>query len=312
PTLATVWVNRSEQDWHIGNRTLPPFGFYAQVGNVRAAIEKLPTTDGSSVIAEWALSERYAYCNARTKVLFGWTPIQLVGVEVRWLGNRRFELTLRWKADKPTEEPHHVFIHFTNPKSQRGEQIAFQGDHAPDIPTTQWQGEIVTKTVVTVPQQWGADRYGVRIGLWNPKTGYRLRLMGDVDDTLRLVAGDLVLEGEGNNITGSKLELNPNLTKMPEWLKRWNIQGKAIDFGFAVTDGAFRFDRKTLTLIPLPDHEPFIVTLRLQKFLGEMKRISAVEAIDESGEVIGNVPFIQRDSEVTFQTRAMVFGYRLR
>ncbi len=311
PTLATVWVNRSEQDWHIVGRTLPPFGFYAQVGNVRAAIEKLPTTDGSSVIAEWTLSERYAYCNARTKVLFGWTPIQLVGVEVRWLGNRRFELTLRWKADKPTEEPHHVFIHFTNPKSQRGEQIAFQGDHAPDIPTTQWQGEIVTKTVVTVPQQWGADRYGVRIGLWNPKTGYRLRLMGDVDDTLRLVTGDLVLEGEGNNITGSKLELNPNLTKMPEWLKRWNIQGKPVDFGFAVTDGAFRFDRKTLTLTPLPDHEPFTVTLRLDKLLGKAMKISAVEALDENGKVISSVPFKQRDGEVTFKTQIGVFAYRL-
>ncbi len=311
PLLATVWVNRSEQDWHIVGRTLPSFGFYAQVGNVRAAIEKLPTTDGSSVIAEWALSERYAYCNARTKVLFGWTPIQLVGVEVRWLGNRRFELTLRWKADKPTEEPHHVFIHFTNPKSQRGEQIAFQGDHAPDIPTTQWQGEIVTKTVVTVPQQWGADRYGVRIGLWNPKTGYRLRLMGDVDDTLRLVAGDLVLEGEGNNITGSKLELNPNLTKTPEWLKRWNIQGKPVDFGFAVTDGAFRFDRKTLTLTPLPDHEPFTVTLRLDKLLGKAMKISAVEALDENGKVISSVPFKQRDGEVTFKTQIGVFAYRL-
>jgi len=324
PTEAIVWVNRSGSDWEVNNRILPPFGFYAVVPTsstpksltpspqLQAAIEKLPTTDGDKVIAEWALSDRFAYCNARTKVLFGWTPIQLVGVEVRWLGNRKFELTLRWKADKPTDEPHHVFVHFTNPKSQRGEQIAFQGDHAPDLPTTQWQGEVVTRTVVTVPEQWGADRYSVRVGLWNPKTGYRLRLMGEVDDTLRIVVGDLVLKGEGGNITGARLELNPNLTKMPEWLKRWNTQGKAVDFGFAVTDGAFRFDRKNLTLIPLPEHAPFTVTLRLQKLLGTVKRITAIEAIDESGKVIGNVPFVQRNGEVTFQTQASVFGYRLR
>ncbi|MFA0732889.1 MAG: hypothetical protein RJAPGHWK_001867 [Candidatus Fervidibacter sp.] len=317
PSNAIVWVNRSGSDWEVNNRILPPFGFYAVISTssspqLQAAIEKLPTTEGDKVIAEWALSDRFAYCNARTQVLFGWTPIQLVGVEVRWLGNRKFELTLRWKADKPTNEPHHVFVHFTNPKSQRGEQIAFQGDHTPDLPTTQWQGEVVTRTVVTVPEQWGADRYGVRVGLWNPKTGYRLRLMGEVDDTLRIVVGDLVLEGEGGNITGARLELNPNLTKMLEWLKRWNTQGKAVDFGFAVTDGAFRFDRKNLTLTPLPEHAPFTVTLRLQKLLGIAPRITVIEAIDESGKVIGDVPFVQRNGEVTFQTQASVFGYRLR
>lgn len=312
PSVATIWVNRSDRDWNIGDRTLPSFGFYALAGEVQAAIEKLPTVDGTNVIAEWSLSDRFAYCNARTKVLFGWMPIQLVNAEVRWLGNRKFELTLKWRSDKPTDEPHHVFVHFTNPKSQRGEQIAFQGDHAPGVPTTKWQGEIVTKTVVTVPEQWGAERYSVWVGLWNPKSGYRLRLMGDVDDTLRIIVGDLVLEGEGKNITNARLELNPKMSKMPEWLKRWNTQGKLVDFGFAVADGAFRFDRKTLTLIPLPDHEPFTVTLRLRELLGTEKPIVAIEAINESGKTIGRISFSQRNGEVTFQTQVSIFAYRLR
>jgi hypothetical protein len=278
---------------------------------LEVAIEKLPTVDGERVIAEWALSEQFAYCNARTQVLFGWTPIQLIGAQVRWLGNRKFELELRWRADRPTSEPHHVFVHFVNPKSKRGEQIAFQGDHAPDVPTTQWQGEIVTRTVVTVPQDWGADRYSVRVGLWNPKTGYRIRLMGDTDDTLRVIVGDLILEGSGNQITGVRLELNPNLTKLPEWLKRWNTQGKLVDFSFAVTDGAFRFDRRNLTLIPLPDHQPFTVTLRLDKLLGKTVRIAAIEAINEGRKVVGKVQFNQTRNEVTFKTQTGVFGYRL-
>jgi len=324
PAEATVWVNRSGSDWKVNNRTLPPFGFYALVHRrssspqslipspqLQVAIEKLPTVEGERVIAEWALSEQFAYCNARTQVLFGWTPIQLIGAQVRWLGNRQFELELRWRADQPTSEPHLVFVHFVNPKSKRGEQIAFQGDHAPDVPTTQWQGEIVTRTVVTVPQDWGADQYGVRLGLWNPKTGYRIRLMGDSDDTLRLIVGDLILEGSGEKITNARLELNLNLTKLPEWLKRWNTQGKLVDFGFALTDGAFRFDRKTLTLIPLPEHQPFTVTLRLDKLLGKTVRIAAIEAIGENGKVIARAQFTQTRSEVTFKTQAGVFGYRL-
>ena len=325
PAEATVWVNRGDSDWKVNNRLLPPFGFYALVHShssnrqspiasrsLEVSIEKLPTVDGERIISEWALSERFAYCNARTQVLFGRAPIQLIGAQVRWLGNRRFELELRWRADRPTSEPHHVFVHFVNPKSKRGEQIAFQGDHAPDLPTTQWQGEIVTRTVVTVPQDWGADRYSVRVGLWNPKTGYRARLMSDSDDTLRVIVGDLILEGSGDQITSARLELNPNLTKLPEWLKRWNTQGKPVNFGFAVTDGAFRFDRKTLTLIPLPDHQPFTVTLRLRQLLGTTKRITAVEAVDEAGKVIGSVSFTQRNDEVTFRTQAGVFAFRLR
>jgi hypothetical protein len=151
----------------------------------------------------------------------------------------------------------------------------------------------------------------MRIGLWHPPTGQRLRLVGDSDDTMRLIVGDLVLEGNGEQITGVRLELNPNLTKLPEWLKRWNMQGKLVDFSFAVTDGAFRFDRKNLTLIPLPDHQPFTVTLRLDKLLGKTVRITAIEAINEDGKLVGKVQFNQTRNEVTFKTQTGVFGYRL-
>ncbi|MFA0752651.1 MAG: hypothetical protein IMHGJWDQ_000407 [Candidatus Fervidibacter sp.] len=308
---ATVWVNRSVSDWKVNGRTLPPFGFYARTETVTVAIERLPTTDGESVIAEWALSPQFAYCNARTKFPFAFVPIRLQSAKVQWLGKRQFELVLRWFAEKPTEVPCRIFVHFTHPRSPRGEQIAFQGDHVPPVPTTQWQGEVVTRTIVTVPKEWGADRYSIRIGLWHADSERRLRLMGDVSDDLRLKVGELVLEGQGDNITGVKLELNPKLNEPPQWLQRWNVQGKSVDFGFAVTDGAFRFDRKTLTLIPLPDHPPFTVTLRLAKLIGKTKRVVQVEAWDETGNLLGIAPFTQRGDEITFTTQRGVFAYRL-
>lgn len=308
---ATVWVNRSNNDWRVGKHVLAPFSFYAQVplknSSLETAIERLPTTDGDSVIAEWMRSERFVYCNARSMDLFGRLQIRLQSAEVKWLGNRQFELTLKWQADKPTELPCIVFVHFTHPRSERGEQIAFQGDHTPSTPTTQWQGEVVTRTVVTVPEPWGADRYGVRLGLRHQPSRRRFPLMGESDDTRRLIAGDLVLEGKGNELVGVRFVAVKQDSPL-----RWNPEGKSVDFGFAVTEGAFRFDRKTLTLLPLPDHPPFTVTLRLQKLLGATKRIAAVEAIDESGKVIGTVPFTQRNGEVTFRTQASVFAYRLR
>jgi len=68
---------------------------------------------------------------------------------------------------------------------------------------------------------------------------------------------------------------------------------------------------KNLTLIPLPDHQPFTVTLLLDKLLGKTVRIAAIEAINEDGKVVGKVQFNQTRNEVTFKTQTGVFGYRL-
>lgn len=54
------------------------------------------------------------------------------------LGKRRFAITYRWKALEPIVNDLHCFVHFTNPVYDKGEDIAFQNDHAPSRPTSGW------------------------------------------------------------------------------------------------------------------------------------------------------------------------------
>jgi hypothetical protein len=61
---AEVWVNRGATDWKVGERTLPPYGFYARAplpeGQVEAAIER--QTAGT---VEWSRSPGSYYYNGR-------------------------------------------------------------------------------------------------------------------------------------------------------------------------------------------------------------------------------------------------------
>jgi hypothetical protein len=61
---AEVWVNRGASEWRVGERTLPPYGFYARApqanGMVETAIERQPTGT-----VEWSRSPGSYYYNSR-------------------------------------------------------------------------------------------------------------------------------------------------------------------------------------------------------------------------------------------------------
>ena len=69
-----VRVNRGPEDWRLGERLLPEYGFYASVpvegGKAEAAIEK---RDG--VIVEWSSSPGLVYVNARPPILDKNSPV---------------------------------------------------------------------------------------------------------------------------------------------------------------------------------------------------------------------------------------------
>jgi hypothetical protein len=55
-----VWVNRGQKDWPVGEKLLPPYGFYSRVGEVEAGIE---IRDGRRV--EWSRAPGRLYLNGR-------------------------------------------------------------------------------------------------------------------------------------------------------------------------------------------------------------------------------------------------------
>ncbi len=92
------------------------------------------------------------------------TPLPPV---VRDLGERRFAITYRWRTEHPIADDLNVFVHFTHPAATRPEGIAYQQDHAPTLPTSQWQpGQVVEDgphTVEVPPEFDGPSE--VRVGL---------------------------------------------------------------------------------------------------------------------------------------------------
>ena len=107
----------------------------------------------------------------------------------------------------------------------------------------------------------------------------------------------------------------------PEPSPRLNAKKSEVDFGSVVTEGALRCElRKNILLItPLPDIDPFTVTLRTDKLTGtEGTQAASVTAIDADGKNIRSVvlgtpygEFEAKRNLVRFNTRKNEFAYKI-
>lgn len=150
-----VWVNRGDSDWNVNGHLLPQYGFLAQGDTGDAAIERI---DG--IITDWSTANDTLYVNARPDNS-GRLPIS-VAAEATKLRNNSFDLTLNWTADRGTDEPMRIFVHFLNEKGA----IKFQGDHDSPEATTNWKGTFTTACTVTLPKDARpGDTFDVRAGL---------------------------------------------------------------------------------------------------------------------------------------------------
>ncbi|NLS91864.1 MAG: hypothetical protein GXX96_06745 [Planctomycetaceae bacterium] len=92
------------------------------------------------------------------------------------LGDRKFAITYRWKALEPIADDFSCFVHFTSAKYGKMEDIAFQNDHAPTLPTSKWPvGKVVEDGphTVTVPEGFDGT---AEIALGLTRKGQRLIL----------------------------------------------------------------------------------------------------------------------------------------
>ena len=89
--------------------------------------------------------------------------------------------------------------------------------------------------------------------------------------------------------------------------ERWNPDREPIDFGFAVTDGAFRVQRTDagLSLTPLPDHPAFTATLTLDQLGMAGATVATVSADGEE------TAFTQNGDALTLRCDPSVFSYEV-
>ncbi len=306
---AKVYVNRGENDWHIADKILPQYGYYAKNKTIESNIEKI-----NDVIVEQSHAPNRWYFNARGYSTDVTLQVQPVAQKVEFLGDNKFKLLIDWSVHQPIPEDLSVFLHFTSEKSKRDDKIAFQGDFKPNPPTSSWQASITTGSdrIININPEFGAGEYDIKVGLWNPATGRRYPLLGDNDGNLGYRLGKLIVRKNGGNITSVDLMKN---SYQPKLRNRWNRQRKSIDFGPARTAGAFRVEKKSnqLVVTPLPQLPPFEITLRIPQLLGNSSDSTpSVTAVDMQGNTLRPVPCQYRNRQLTFKTRTNEFAYHIK
>jgi hypothetical protein len=253
-----VYVNRGETDWSLDGRVLPQYGYLVQGDGLTSAIEK---RDG--VFCESTVGPGGWYCDARTV-----DPDRRVRIAPRIegfqpLGDRRFRWEVVWQADEPAPRDLTVFVHFYGRQATRADKIAFQDDHRPQPPTSQWRGEVRYAREITVPEQ-AAGEYEVGFGQYDADG--RLSILGPpTTDGGAIRMGVLTVQRSAEGVRSIAFE--PAVAEpMPP--SRTNVDRRPVDFDFAVTDGAFRVQQIEggLRLTPLPESPSFSVSLRLAAF----------------------------------------------
>jgi hypothetical protein len=306
---AAVHVNRGASDWQTAGRTLPPYGYYAVNGGIESSVERI-----GGLVVEQSRGPNRWYFNARGFGPEGQLAIRPQAESVESLGDRRFKLITNWQAHEPASKDLHVFIHFTSNQSGRSDNIAFQSGGRPSPDTSQWTGTVRLgdNWVAQIPAQYGPGEYEILVGLWDPATGRRYGLLGADEGTTRYKLGTLVV-GSFSDRNGG-LRLVKAAAANPE-APAWNLERTAVDFGPAITEGAFRCERmeNLLVVTPLPQLGSFSVALRPGKLgMSESDKAQSVIAVTTEGREIRRVEFEQTGDIVRFATRRGEFAYEIK
>jgi hypothetical protein len=148
-----------------------------------------------------------------------------------------------------------------------------------------------------------------------PQYGYFAK-NGQIESSIEKIQGIIVeqssapsrcyFNARGFNLVKPKPKAEPS--------PRLNVKRIQIDFGPAVTEGAFRCRLKgdIIIVTPLPGLDPFTVTLRTDKLTGTKdKYATSISAIYADGKNIRNVEFETKRNLATFKTRKNEFAYKI-
>lgn len=298
-----IYVNRGETDWTVNGHILPKYGYLVQGNGLASAIEK---RDG--VFCESTIGPSRWYCNARTFELNRPIQIEPYVKEFKYLGDRQFTWDVVWKAEESAPRDMRVFVHFYGDTTDRRNEIYFQDDHQAVPPTNEWKGTVRYSRTITVPED-AQGEYKVGFGLYDDRG--RLHLTGQQVPEVgsnSFWVGTLTVKSEYDKLD---ISFTPR-SESESHPVRMNLDAEPIDFGFAITDGAFRIQKHEdgLRLIPLPESPAFNVTLRLSAF-DNYAEVSELFAQDDEGREY-RVEFNQQEDMVKFRHDGKAFCYEIR
>lgn len=302
-----VWVNRSTQDWTVGETVLPPFGFLARVptpdGEVTAAIER---RDG--VIVESCQGPDQYFVNARSQT-GDMLPVSLAVEQVTHRGDRTLEFQVKWKGVSAIPKGFVPFLHFVDGKGE----IAFQGAQS-SLSELRVEGDALvgTATAVLPAAVRPGDSFELCYGLYHPRNGRRLSLAGPDRGDRRIRLGTVTVVGQGQSV--EQIAWQSVSSAADPFLERHNLERRVIAFRGIHTAGACRLARadKAVTLTLLPDTQAgFDVSLAWDQLPWKSGTPRQVIATDIGGKVLATTPVSAANGVVTIRCEPNVFQYRI-
>ena len=217
---------------------------------------------------------------------------------------------MTWDADVPVPAGWVPFLHFCD----EGGEILFQASHKPGSFKPETEGQFKVTAIGTIAEAIKPGQECELVyGIYNPQGGQRMRLAGpDIGDH-RIRAGHLLVQGEGDTVSG--VGWKPHVPEADPYLERWNADSKPVDFGVIKTAGGCRVQEKgdCVVVTPLPGDR--VPTFDVEIDWAEMKlnrpEPNRVEALDEEGKVLSTEAVSVEGGTVTIECEAGVFEYRL-
>lgn len=124
----------------------------------------------------------------------GTVPIRPLAPEMEQTARREAMLSFQWLPTEVVTNNYAAFVHFTDGKGK----VAFQADHEPKTPTAAWPkgGTMESRFMGVIVPDGLEGTYEIRVGLVDPKTGQRVRLLGEDDGERRYRVAQLVVRSD--------------------------------------------------------------------------------------------------------------------
>jgi hypothetical protein len=292
-----IIVNQSHGPMATGGRALPPYGWLAR----GAGIEEAYVAEIEGQVVDYVRDDASIFADARGHAYRAdaeGLPIEPLAPEIEPIGPREFEITYRWAVggEMPASLPDpYSFVHFVDPDEDDAEGIAFQNDHPLPDGFLEWApGEHLDGPHrVTVPDDVPPGVYEITVGILSG--GARQILRGPTLGNLRYVVGAVEV-GEDGTVRVAR-EGGPPGWEDPfaQYSERFNADGRSIDFGPLVTNGAVRVidEGDSLRVYPLPQGLEFDLRLRPAEMgiAGDVLTVSALGP--DGGEIASGTVELQ-------------------
>ncbi len=272
----TFVANADASPMDAAGLTLPQYGWRADGAGVTAY-----TAIRDGVTSDFAQTATSTFANARSASTWNMGPTARTRVAITDFAQtapRRFRVTYKWTVGEKYDANNTAFVHFTQATSDRPDGIAFQDDHLPMPPTSQWQPDTVASDGprdIQLPDTMKDGDYEMVTGLYNDNG--RRQLAGDMDSNGRTRLGTVQVRNGGQQITFVP-PVDQSEQKLHLYEANLNAKNTVVDFGSIRTDGSVmvRLEGNDWVLQTLPRNKNFTVELDSTRF-GTPKSVQTVE-----------------------------------